>query len=144
MIFLIKTVFLDIIRLYKNFLHWNISKLIFSVYGIVVGVLLSIVPLIFFGVFLYFSHLDLGIVSSFLLYSSSGPEFLGALFASPVTGLLSLLMLGFAAIAMYIGIWYGRLFLSRMSMKYITAKKIKYFKKSLYLKKDWLSVFVIF
>jgi hypothetical protein len=42
----LKQTFADIFLLYKNFFHWNISKLIFFLYGTLLG-FISILPFAF-------------------------------------------------------------------------------------------------
>ena len=53
--------FLDVSLLYKNFFHWNISKLIIFVWSILLG-LISVVPLILiFLIYTFFSSSDVNI-----------------------------------------------------------------------------------
>jgi len=57
--FLIREIFLDILFLFKNFFHWNISKILIWVFGWLLGILLSIPFWILFWISIYFLNINL-------------------------------------------------------------------------------------
>lgn len=57
--FLIKDIFLDILFLFKNFLHWNISKILIWIFAWLLGILLSIPFWLLFWISIYFLDINL-------------------------------------------------------------------------------------
>ena len=130
---LIRAIFSDLAWLYKNFFHWNISKFVLSLYGLLFGILLWVAPLLLAGVFLYFSDLDYSTFMSFLLWWGDTTLFMWALFSSPFSSILSIIMIVLTGVCVYFGVWYGSFLISALSLKYIDRKLPKYFNKKRYL-----------
>jgi hypothetical protein len=51
-------VYLDILTVYKNFVHWNISKIIISIVSFLFGILLALPFLLLAGFIAYLSPID--------------------------------------------------------------------------------------
>ncbi|MDD3794281.1 MAG: hypothetical protein PHI37_05700 [Candidatus Gracilibacteria bacterium] len=116
----IKSLFGDISLLYKNFVHWNISKLFIFLLGIISG-FITIIPfaLVFF-IFSFFSDI------SFLTY-------IGALLNGTYTGsflgdIIYFLSLG----AFILGYFFNFVLLLKLNSSYISGEKLSY-KKNEYL-----------
>lgn len=67
----IKNIFLDFITLFKNFIHWNISKIVIYIWSIIFWLLLSLPFLIIYNIFWDVSFLD--IYKSLLVNISINP-----------------------------------------------------------------------
>lgn len=129
MLSLLKNILWNVILLYNNFIHWNLSKLLYYIYGIIVGVLLAIPFVILAGLCIWWSDMSIAIVTNFLLYGSGGVEFMWSLFSSPVISIIALVLLALAALALWLGISYGEYLLYGLNFGYLKWKKIKIFSK---------------
>jgi len=114
MVALIKNIFLDILYLYKNFLHWNISKLIIFLWSIILW-FLAMVPLVLI-IFLYWYFVDLNIKDlSFQVISNS-------LWVDWIVNIL----LYFSKFIFVVAYLYGYILLIHFTLEYLKGKKLKY------------------
>lgn len=116
MVTLIKNIFLDIIILFRNFLHWNLSKLLIFVWSIILS-FLSILPFILIVfIYWYFAWLDLGL----LLTQVLSKELWSDLFIN--------IFLYFITIIFFVTYFYQYVLLTKLNFKYSAWKKLDYFK----------------
>lgn len=142
MLSLLKNILWNTILLYRNFIHWNASKIIYYVYGIIVWVVLALPFLALAGLSIWLSDMSVAIVTDFLLYGSGGVEFVGTLFSSPFASIAALCMLVFAALALGIGVSYGEYLLYGLNLSYIKWKKLKLFSKKRFLNRNLLQKYI--
>jgi len=133
MLQLIKQVLADIKLLYKNFIHWNLSKAIYYIYGILLAIVLAIPTLIVFLLFIWVSPLELSLVLSFFAWDIQALEFGAGLLANPISAVLSFLILLLTVTTAYIGIAYGEYLLYGLNFEYIKDKKTNYLSKKRFL-----------
>jgi hypothetical protein len=111
----IKNVFLDIVYLYKNFLHWNISKVLIFLWAIVLW-LLAMLPFVIV-IFIYGSFTDIEFMDlSFQIISNST-------WSDWVVNIL----LYFTKIFFVIAYLYGYVLLVHLNLSYLKKKNIPYF-----------------
>lgn len=67
---LFKSILSDLLLVYKNFIHWNISKILITIFWFLLGILLSLPFFIILWLFIYFDSISWGQVLSD--YISSG------------------------------------------------------------------------
>lgn len=144
MISLIKSIFWDIISLYKNFWHWIFSKTLISISRYLVALLFILPFLIVLIVIVWFSPY------SFLEYQKIIQDILIALYPLgnnflwfsiwiTLISILFVLMIVWWIIAMF----YNRILLAKLNLRYIDWKKLKY-KKNLYFdRKMFLKYFTL-
>lgn len=132
----IKEVFLDIWKLYKNFVHWNLSKILFYLYWIWLGVI-WVIPFIIIFLLWWWE------ISSFFTSLFYSIYILGSFWNT-------LLILSFIAFSIFYS--YSFLLLLKLNDSYLNNKKIAYFKNDFlniklfwkYLWLAFLSFFIIF
>ncbi len=123
---LIKIIFKDTKKLYKNFLHWNISKVFISIISTALSFLFAL-PFIIVLVIMYFAFdlnsyitsLDVSLFS--LLWFLSSQPLIFILFV------IFTLLTFFSAL---IGYSYRRVLFTKLNLSYIDWKKINYIKNS--------------
>ncbi len=121
---LIKSIFLDILKLYKNFLHWNISKLFISLGSIALSFLLAI-PFIIVLVIMYFAF-DLN--SYVTSMDVSLFSLLGFLSGEPLIFTLFIIFSLLTFFSALLGYSYRRVLFTKLNLSYIDWKKISYIK----------------
>jgi hypothetical protein len=121
---LIKSIFKDTKNLYRNFLHWNISKVFISLASIALSFLLalpSIIALIImyfvFDLNSYITSLDVSILS-----------LLGFLSSQPLVFLLFIIFSLLTFFSALIGYSYRRVLFTKLNLSYIESEKLPYFK----------------
>ena len=153
MIPLIRSIVADIRLLYTHFIHWNISKIVYYFYGILLGILFAIPFFVLFSLWTFASQFSFGMIADFLLYGENSLEFIGAFFADPAWSIFTVIALIWIAFALYVGISYGEYLLYRLNIWYIKKQLPKYFDTSKYLNKTfiwkyftiwaWLGLFIL-
>jgi len=131
----ILTVLKDISFAYRNFLHWNISKIIISLWSFLLGVILSL-PV--FTIIIIIWIVDPVNWSEVIAYALSGStevsiELISALAMHPYNIAFMLLLLA-TFISLFL-LWnsYGLFLRAEVSLWYVKQKKLKY-KKNYYFK----------
>lgn len=119
MLQLIKQILSDGKFLYKNFVHWNVSKALYYIYGILLAIVLTIPMMVLFLVFIWISPLDISLVLSFFTGNISTLEFGALLLANPLSAIFSFLLLLLTALVAYIGIAYAEYLLYGLNFEYI-------------------------
>lgn len=114
----LKQVFQNIVLLYRNFLHWNISKICIFLYANIVGFVVSI-PFVGIIVYQYFaSYSTLGL-------SVSAQEFLLNNIGTIIITILLLLCIIMIFISTYT---YGNFLLQNVYKSYLVGEKLPYTK----------------
>ncbi|MFA5917571.1 MAG: hypothetical protein WC850_05060 [Candidatus Gracilibacteria bacterium] len=123
---LIKSIFKDTKNLYRNFLHWNISKVFISLGSIVLSFLLalpSIIALVImyfvFDLNSYITSLDVSILS-----------LLGFLSSQPLVFILFIIFSLLTFFSALIGYSYRRVLFTKLNLSYIDGKNLNYIKNS--------------
>lgn len=153
MLQLIKTIFGDVQKLYLNFVHWNVSKLVYYIYWVLLA-LVGIIPVfLLFLLTIWFSDLSIAMIADFFAWTANGFELIGAVFASPIASILGLLLLVIMVLVWYSALSYGEYLIYGLNFDYIKSKTPKIFSKKRYLNWKflwkyilvwaWLSLFVI-
>ncbi len=130
---LVTLVMNDVKLLYKNLLHWNISKIVYYIYGVLLAIALSIPVLIIFFVFIWISPFDVSFILSFFTWDISTLEFWAELLAHPIAAVLSFIILLSTILSAYIGIAYAEYLLYGLNFEYLKDKKTKYISKKRFL-----------
>lgn len=121
---LIKSIFIDILILFKNFLHWNISKILISLSSIWLSFLMAL-PFIVLLFILYFSF-DLNLY--FNSFDVSLLDLLWLLWNRPIVFTLFML---FAVIWFLFGLFgysYRKVLFTKLNLLYLDWKKLNYLK----------------
>lgn len=118
MISLIKNVFFDITLLYKNFLHWNASKVIIYVYALILSII-SVIPL----VFIYFIY-------AVLTWNSFIEIILAMYNWSQVSTIFWNIVLLLFSILFPLVYFFSYILIFKLNLSYIDWKKLKYKKNS--------------
>lgn len=132
----------DILRVYKNFLHWAISKIIINIWALLVWVLLAL-PFVLFAVFV--ALIDPIPWGAFLVYQMQGitPYFEVLEYAQSSTFsfvLMTVLML--AAVTLFIiGNAYSNILYTRLYKSYIAGEKLPY-RENIYISLPHIKRFV--
>lgn len=113
---LVKVVFFDVLILYKNFIHWNISKLTIYFYSICLWILFSL-PLIF--IYLVFSIFSW---ESFLFFLSSLISW------KFINNIFWLVIHIFIAVLYVLWFLYSYLLLLNLNLSYLKWEKLPYLK----------------
>ncbi len=114
----LKQIFQNIILIYRNFFHWNISKICIFLYANIVGFVVSI-PFVGIIVYQYFSHY------SALGLSVSAQEFLLNNIGTVILTILLLLCIIIIFISTYT---YGNFLLQNVYKSYLVGEKLPYTK----------------
>jgi len=110
----IKNIFLDISLLYRNIIHWNISKFIIFVWSILLW-LISVVPLIIiFFIYSSIGNVDPGILINWLLNGNLSYDIYGNIFV------LLIIFIYFVVFS------YSNILLFKLNESYIEWKKLWY------------------
>jgi hypothetical protein len=112
---LIKSIFKDILKLYRNFLHWNISKVFISLGSIALSFLLAL-PFIIVLVIMYF-YFDLN--SYITSLDVSLLSLLGFLSGQPLVFILFLIFSLLTFFSALLGYSYRRILFTKLNLSYI-------------------------
>ena len=111
MVTLIKNVFLDILKLYKNFLHFNLSKIVIYLVASLYAIIIALPFILILWGFYYY------------LLSSGNISFLsGNIFLSIIVILMVIIWL----LSIFIGFSYNYVLLTKLNSWYIEWKKTKF------------------
>lgn len=121
----------NLLLLYRNFFHWNISKLIVFLYANIIGFLVSL-PLAAIIVYQYFSsYSKLGI-------SLSAQEFL----VNNIGNIIVTVILFIAIVLIFIATYtYGNFLMQNVYKGYLEGKKLPY-KKNLYFSLPYFRTYI--
>jgi hypothetical protein len=111
--FILQTI-LDIVLLFKNFIHWNISKLIINIYSVLVWFIFILPLIIIFIIYTFFSDVNVSMLISWML----SWELLYDLFWN--------ILLVLIVVVYFIVFSYSNILLFRVNNKYIDWKQLKY------------------
>lgn len=144
---LVKTISFDVSKIYKNFIHWNISKVIISLATIALGFVFAlpfmIILIIMYFVFDLSVYIDSIQVNMLSLYTFAGQM--------PVVFTLFMIFILLAWLTMLFWYSYKKVLLTRLNLDYIDGNKMSYFAKENYDYKliskyigviSWVSLFV--
>lgn len=129
MVQLIKSIFLDILELYKNFLHFNISKVLIYLVSLLIAFVLAIPFLIIW--FIYLANTGFSID----VYQLLANQFL------LVAWIILWLILLFLVSAWY---YYSFLLLNNLNLNYIKRKKLEFTKNYYFNFKFFLTYIKVF
>lgn len=139
-----KLIFLDIVLLYKNFLHWNISKSIIGIYTMLLGLLFSLPFLIILLIAFLLDPIPwLDIFWNIFSWSwqSASDEVLMQLLMHPFYAIFESILVLAAIVWFIIGSSYSTVLKVNLYMSYINWKQIKYL-KNIYFSKDVMSKYI--
>ena len=129
MISLIKHIFQDLVVLYKNFLHWNISKFFIYLFSLFLWIFISLPFFILIFIVFFVSSLDWQSLISYLISDSSLPiDFMNSFLENPLS--LVMVWILFILVIISISFWlsYSRLLIANLNISYLKWKKIPFFK----------------
>lgn len=134
----IKQSFVDIGNLYKNFLHWNISKISIFIFSLLLAIAITIPVVLLGGVICWILGVDwVGYVLLFLngtLQTSqvfSGEFFIFGFFAF------------IGVITFFLSLAYGKIMYFDLNLHYLENKKAEYIKTKFFRPKLFLKFFSI-
>lgn len=118
----------DVLILYKNFIHWNISKVLIAFCSFLLGVLLAIPFFLVAFVVSLLGPIDWGeLIGNLALGQSVWYEVLGSFLDSPVYVAISAVFVILGVIAMILWMNYNMLLHTNLYMSYAKGKKLPYF-----------------
>ncbi len=115
----IKNNFLNILFVYKNFLHWSLSKILISFSSYILWFILALPFLILAFIIIYFSPLEL---SNFFLWWQ---YLLQDALTNQYWFIIVLLLFVITIISLFIWISYKKVLLAKLNFKYLEKKKLK-------------------
>lgn len=116
----IKSLFVDVLTLYKNFIHWNISKTFIFLWGIICGFVTLIPFALIFYIFSLFSNTDFSV-------------YIWALLNWTYTGSFTWDIIYFLSLwAFVLGYYFNFILLLKLNSSYLSWEKLSY-KKNEYL-----------
>lgn len=153
MLNIIKNIFSDISLIYRNFLHWNISKVLIYFFAFILWIVLTLPFLLVFWLFIFFDPIDWkDIISTYISTQSVWLSLLTAFSVHYIYLIIEwfLLILWFLSFSF----WYAYyiLSLSNLYFNYVKWEKLPYFKNIYFnlsvIKKyiymlSWWSLFLI-
>lgn len=129
MLIQLRKIFFDISLLYKNFIHWNISKALIFVFSLLLWILIALPFLILLWILIYFDPINWNeIISSYLATNSVWMSFLSALNENLLFMIIEFLLV-ITIISLFI-FWYSYkiITLTNLNFSYLKWEKINYFK----------------
>lgn len=133
-------IYLDILTVYKNFIHWNISKTIISISSFIFWIILALPFLLLATLIAYLSPIDWkNIISSFYMWNSLDIFLLSELFKNLVYFVFIIFLLLFGVLSFLIWSSYKYPLISKLYLSYIDWEKRNIFKWNDYfsIKKLW-------
>lgn len=135
-----KQIYSDIFLVYKNFIHWNISKIIISIVSVLFGILLALPFLLLAILIWYLSPIDWkSIIWAFYMWNSLDIFLLSELFKNIVYFVFIIFLAIFWVLAFFLWSSYKYPLISKLYLSYIDGEKRNFFKGNNYfsLKKLW-------
>ena len=130
---LIKTTLSNFSILYKNFLHWNISKILINIFSILLWLLFSIPFFLVLFLMVYFDPINWKeIISSYVNTQSIWLSFLTAVSTHAFYVLIEVLLLVIAIWWFLFWYSYRVVLFSKLNMDYLGWEKTPYFFKNIY------------
>ncbi len=146
MIKLFKHIFLDVSLLYKNFFHWNISKVFIIVYTFLTAIIFQLPFAIVTLWIIYFWSIDWVLLweqfSAWVLWL----DLITMITERPFLYLVLFVFLFLQASVFYITLLYSKVLFSKLYLKYQNWKKLKFFKDYSFTSKKivlWI-IFILF
>lgn len=128
MLKLTKQIFIDIIKLFRNFIHWNISKILITIFSYLIWIVFIIPFLVIAWIIWFFIPVEWWIIFSSILSNQEIPYqaviwFLNNYF------ILFLFWLVIVLSVISLGIWvsYSKVLLFNLNLWYLKWEKINYF-----------------
>ncbi len=134
---LIKTISVDVWILFRNFIHWNISKALISLASICLWFLLA-TPFLILLLIIYFSF---GLNEYLTSFDVSLLDLLGLLWGRPFIFFLFMLLALLVFISVLIGYGYRKVLFTKLNLSYIDWKKLIYLKNKYF---DFILIFRYF
>lgn len=137
-----KHICVDIIYLYKNFLHWNISKLLISLWSILLGFIV-VIPLFIIIIVIWF--LDpiawTELISFILSWSDISYNIVWEIAMHPYWLVCMIFLVVVGMFLFLLASSYSLLLQANLSLHYLKGKPLKY-KKNLYTSRKYISTFM--
>jgi len=138
----LQEIFFDILFVYKNFIHWNISKVIISLWSILLWVIIFL-PVFFFTLFIWW--IDpinwLSILQFAITWSDISLELIGTLASNPFWLTLMFILLVCSFLTFVIAWSYGLFLLAQLSFGYVKRKPLK-IKKNHYFCREYIVSYI--
>jgi len=135
-------IFADVVSLYKNFIHWNISKLIISSWSLLLGVIFFL-PIFFLTLLVGF--IDpiswLSVVNYALTWSDISIELINSLASHPFWLTIMILMLICSFLSFLLAWSFWLLLLANLYKSYLKWKKLSY-RKNHYFCRDYVLTYI--
>ncbi|QFR39453.1 hypothetical protein A9Q91_04465 [Candidatus Gracilibacteria bacterium 28_42_T64] len=146
MIKLFKHIFLDVSLLYKNFFHWNISKVFIIVYTFLTAIIFQLpFAIVTLGI-IYFGSIDWVLLGEQFSAGVLGLDLITMITERPFLYLVLFVFLFLQASVFYITLLYSKVLFSKLYLKYQNGKKLKFFKDYSFTSKKivlWI-IFILF
>ncbi len=139
----VNIIFEDIKLLYKNFIHWNVSKIIILIYSFLFSTIISL-PFIWLLAYLsynVFIQFDQKLLQDFLVNGKIDNELINIIFLNTKTILVIFLLLSIILCIFLLIFTYGNLLLQNVYKSYLSWKILKY-KSNLYFSKQYFLKYI--
>ncbi len=131
----------DIWYMYKNFLHWNISKIIIFIWGLMLGVIIASPILLITIIVGLIDPISWGQIAAYgLWWTDPSLELIASLTQHPFWLSVMIFLIIATLWFFFSGTAYGIFLLARLSLKYIERKRLSY-TKNLYFSKQHIRSF---
>lgn len=122
-----KNVYLDTIIPYKNFLHWNISKILINLSSLGLGLLLMFPFLLLLGLSFYFDNISwMEVISNYYASGSLGLSVISQFYEHLFVIIFEFFLIVIWALAFTMGYSYKNLLFSNLYLQYIDGQKLSY------------------
>lgn len=133
----LKYIFLDISLLYRNFIHWNISKGIIAIWSFVLWIICSLPFFLLVGVLSFLDPIEWSNIIGYLaLGQAIDFDVLGGLLEYPFYVLLEVFLILLWIVALIIGSSYGVLLRTNLYFSYIKKRNLS-FRENFYFQR-WM------
>lgn len=135
-------ILMDIVFLYKNFIHWNISKILISIWTMVLGIMVA-APVFVLAVLIWFiDPINWGELVQFILsWSDISYNIINKIAAHPYWLVLMLFVLVVGVFLFLLASSYSLFLHSNLALHYLKWKKL-WFKKNLYFSRRFVVTFM--
>lgn len=133
-------VYSDVLTVYKNFIHWNISKTIISIASFFFWILVALPFVLLAFLIGYLSPIDWkSIIGALYMWNSVDVFILGEIFKNIVYFAFIIFLMIFAVLAFFLWNSYKYPLISKLYLSYIDSEKRNFFKGNNYFsfKKLW-------
>ena len=127
---MLKSIFLDVYVLYKNILHWNISKILITIYSFVLALISTFPFLIILLIYIYFSDINWSLLINDIFIWTLSIESISSIVENMYSFIFWIINIFLIILFFILGLSYSKIFLNTISLKYLKWKEFKYFKKS--------------